>query len=110
VPEGPAQILAIAQQLHRNERPRLASFKTLLKWFGAKRRGANVISNIEGALRSAGLATNPDLAQADYDDHLTFLWCGREGILARFVPLTLHNRALATFSSREKDQCMRPCL
>ncbi len=73
IPESPAQILAIAQQLHRNERPRRASVKTLLKWFGAKRRGANVIANIEHALRSAGLATNPDLAQAGHDDYLTFI-------------------------------------
>src|SRR3954468_2677123 len=68
----PAEILAIAQQLHQNERPRRALVKTILKWFGAKRRGPNVVGNIEHAIHSAGLATDPDLSQAGYEDYLTF--------------------------------------
>lgn len=69
----PAQILAIAQQLSRKERPQRVSVKRLLNWFQAKRRGAKVISDINDALRAAGLATKPELNQAGYDDYLTFL-------------------------------------
>jgi hypothetical protein len=69
----PTQILAIAEQLNRKERPNRVSVKRLLKWFGAKRRRANVISEIEDALRSAGLATNPEFSQAGSADYLTFL-------------------------------------
>src|SRR3954452_7681760 len=68
----PAEILAIAQQLHRNEGPRRALVKTILKWFGAKRRGPNVVANIEHVIHSAGLAIDRDLSQAGYDDYLTF--------------------------------------
>jgi hypothetical protein len=44
----------------------------VLKWFGASRRGANVVSKIDEALRCAGLTTHPHFIDAGYDDYVAF--------------------------------------
>src|SRR5271169_1614600 len=89
--ESPAPLLAIVQKLHRKERPKRVSVKTLLKWFGAKKRGANVIAKIEDTFRAAGLATDPELAKADYDDYLTFRLIG-EGQQTTSPPVCVNDR------------------
>ena len=73
MPEGiPPQILEIAERLGRNERLRRRTVESLLKWFGATRRGKVVVTKIREALLSVGLQTNPDFAQCGADDYITF--------------------------------------
>jgi hypothetical protein len=43
-----------------------------LKWFGASRRGANVLSDIKTALANLGLQTNPVLDNAGIDERIRF--------------------------------------
>jgi hypothetical protein len=49
----PKQILKVLQQLKDGENLRRFRVRAVLKWFGASRRGANVVSDIKTAL--AGL-------------------------------------------------------
>jgi len=46
--------------------------RSVLKWFNAARRGANVVAEVEEALKLAGLKTLPPFAQASIDDPLVF--------------------------------------
>ncbi len=46
--------------------------RSVLKWFNATRRGANVVIEIEKALELAGLKTEPTFAEASIDDLLLF--------------------------------------
>src|SRR3954468_24616547 len=75
----PPQILEIAERLGRNERLRRRRVETLLKWFGATRRGKIVVTKIREALLSVGLETNPDFAQCGADDYITFRLIGEAG-------------------------------
>jgi hypothetical protein len=72
VPEIPNRIFEIAQQLKENQQPRRATVRKMLKWFGAARRGANVIAQIDETLALAGLETVPPFADAGIDDHVSF--------------------------------------
>ena len=74
--EVPPKILEIAERLGRNERLRHRSVGTLLKWFGAARRGDVVVSKIRAALLSAGLETYPDFTQGSVNDYITFRLIG----------------------------------
>ena len=74
--EVPPRILEIAERLGRNERLRHRSVGTLLKWFGAARRGDVVVSKIRAALLSAGLETYPDFTQGSVNDYITFRLIG----------------------------------
>lgn len=47
--------------------------RSVLKWFNTARRGANVIAEVEEALKLAGLKTEPVFAQASIDDPLIFV-------------------------------------
>jgi len=71
MPQIPSHIFEIAQKLKKNEQPkRRASIKTLLKWFGAERRRPSVVSEIQDALRAAGLKTDPDFTEVKNVDEL----------------------------------------
>jgi hypothetical protein len=72
MPDIPRRLVEIVQQLKDGTQPRRASVRSVLKWFGAARRRAGVVAQIEEALRLAGLATEPHLAQADLDEPLRF--------------------------------------
>jgi hypothetical protein len=69
----PSRILEIAEQLGANKQPRRRSVRSLLKWFGAKRRGASVIKEIQDTLHRVGITTDPDLTQVGIDEPLQFL-------------------------------------
>ena len=48
------------------------SVRELLSWFGARRRGAVVVENIEADLEAAGLCTDPDFTTIWIDAPVTF--------------------------------------
>jgi len=49
-----------------------ASVREVLSWFGAHRRGANVVQNIRLFLKEADLITDPDLEEAFIDSSVQF--------------------------------------
>ena len=73
MPQMPSRFVDIVQQLKENKQPRRATVRSVLKWFNAARRGANVVGEIDKALKLAGLRTSPAFAQAGIDDPLVFL-------------------------------------
>jgi hypothetical protein len=73
MPQIPSRFVDIVQQLRENKQPRRATVRSVLKWFNSARRGANVVGEIEKALKLAGLRTEPAFAQAGIDDPLVFL-------------------------------------
>ena len=72
----PTQILEIAERLDHNGRVNCRSIASLLKWFGAAKRGRVVNTRIKAALLSAGLQTDPDFTQGSVDDFITFRLIG----------------------------------
>jgi 5-methylcytosine-specific restriction endonuclease McrA len=69
----PKQILNIVQQLKDGESSRKFKVRAVLKWFGASRRGANVVSDIRTALVGLGLETVPNLDETEIDDPIRFV-------------------------------------
>ncbi len=72
----PPQVLDIAARLGRNERVNRRTVETLLKWFGATKRGKTVVTKIRQALLSAGLETDPDFTQGGVGDPIVFRLIG----------------------------------
>jgi hypothetical protein len=72
MPEIPSQLYDITERLGRNERLRRRTVETLLKWFGAGRRGSAVVANLRAALDFVGLETDPDFTEGSVDDFITF--------------------------------------
>lgn len=69
----PAERLAdIAKSLRADKVPDSVSVRTLLGWFGVKRRGYFKVRDIRNALRKAGLVTAPDFEGAYIDSDITF--------------------------------------
>src|SRR3989442_12718837 len=61
----------IAEQL-RQGTARSESVRTVLSWFGFKRRSAWFVARIRTALKNAGLETTPDVWSTYLDGHLRF--------------------------------------
>ncbi|MGB8128908.1 MAG: hypothetical protein WCG81_03885, partial [Candidatus Angelobacter sp.] len=68
----PKQILKIKEQLKDVDKGRKFRVRAILKWFGASRRGANVVSDIKTALAGVGLETIPPLENVGIDDAVRF--------------------------------------
>jgi hypothetical protein len=64
----PNRVLEISERLRAGDQPRRFKVRAILKWFGAMRRGSNVVSEIQNALAAFGLETDPRLDQAGIDD------------------------------------------
>lgn len=60
----------IATRVDRGETPTV-TVRRLLAWFGAERRGSNVVSEIRRKLRSRKLKTTPDFAEVWIDAEVT---------------------------------------
>lgn len=67
----PQQLKDIAQSIQDGNRRRV-KVRTLLSWFGQKRRGSSVVWTIRRALRDVGLATNPDFSTVGVDAFVSF--------------------------------------
>ena len=70
---GLSQLKRVAESLESGDSPPTVKVRELLEWFGQQRRGGHVVATVTGALRSTGLATEPDFATAYIDGQLTFL-------------------------------------
>jgi 5-methylcytosine-specific restriction endonuclease McrA len=103
----PKRILEVAEQLKAGEVPRKYRARAVLKWFGAARRGANVLSDIKTVLANLGLETKPAFDDANMDDLVRFtLSASFQGAQppSASVPLQLsskHNGALDSISATE---------
>jgi 5-methylcytosine-specific restriction endonuclease McrA len=71
--EIPKRLAEVGQQLKDGQAPRRYKLRAVLKWFGASRRGANILSDIKTALANQGLQTDPPLDDAGIDDHVRFI-------------------------------------
>ena len=71
--EIPKRLLEIAQQLKDGHVPKKHRVRSVLKWFGASRRGANVLSDIKTALANLELQTDPVLDDAGIDERIRFV-------------------------------------
>ena len=67
----PHQLRDVAQSLQAGKRPR-AKVRTLLAWFGHKRRGSSVVWTIRRALRDLSLKTDPDFSTVGIDAFVRF--------------------------------------
>jgi hypothetical protein len=68
----PKRIHEIVEGLRDGEKPRKYRVRAVLKWFGASRRGANVLSDIKTTLANVGLEVDPPLDDAKIDDRVRF--------------------------------------
>jgi 5-methylcytosine-specific restriction endonuclease McrA len=68
----PKQLAEVAQRLNSGETPRRHKVRAVLKWFGASRRGANVLSDVKTALAHLGLETDPPFDDAGIDELVRF--------------------------------------
>jgi 5-methylcytosine-specific restriction endonuclease McrA len=71
--EMPKRLVEISQELKDGKLPRKYKVRALLKWFGATRRGSNVLSDIKTALANLGLQTDPILDSAGIDERIRFV-------------------------------------
>ena len=66
-------VLKIAKELRDGRSPRKFRVRAILKWFGASRRGSNILSEIQATLANVGLTTEPILNQAGIDVPVRFV-------------------------------------
>src|SRR6516164_4528383 len=69
----PKQIVEVAQQLKNGQVSKRYKVRAVLRWFGALRRGAKVLSDIKIVMSNLGLQTDPIFDEADIDDHVRFV-------------------------------------
>ncbi|MEM8503731.1 MAG: CBS domain-containing protein [Cyanobacteria bacterium P01_D01_bin.1] len=72
----PTKLQEIALQVQSNNAGVQATVRTLLSWFGAKRRGLYVVDTIQNALSKLGLTTDPDFTNVyiDSEVHIIPAW------------------------------------
>ena len=68
----PKQVLKIAEQVKQGQRVRRFTVRSILKWFGASRRGSNILPEIRTVLASIGLKTEPEFHEAGIDTPVRF--------------------------------------
>jgi CBS domain-containing protein len=70
----PYELRTIAEELAKGHgRPQSATVRSLLSWFGQKRRGRWVVENVRSALTQLKLATEPDFDTVWVDDKVRFI-------------------------------------
>lgn len=77
--EIPKHLVEIAERLKGGEVPRRHRVRSVLKWFGASRRGANVLSDIKTALAHLGLQSEPPFDEAGIDELVAFTAASANG-------------------------------
>ena len=68
----PHQLKDVARSLQAGKRRR-RKVRTLLSWFGHKRRGSSVVWTVRRALRDMGIRTDPDFSTVGIDAFVSFL-------------------------------------
>ena len=71
--EIPRNLVEVAERLKSGELPRRHRVRSVLKWFGASRRGANVLSDVQTALATLELRTDPPFDDAGIDELVQFV-------------------------------------
>lgn len=66
----PNNLKAAAEKVYGSEKTRPVKLRTFLSWFGAKRRGVQVATEIRSALVRAKLVTEPDFMTAHIDERI----------------------------------------
>ena len=69
----PQELEDVVQSLKAG-RGRRAKVRTLLSWFGHKRRGSTVVGTVRRTLRNMGLRTEPDFSTVGIDAFVRFLF------------------------------------
>ena len=77
--EIPKHLVELADRLKSGEAPRRHRVRAVLKWFGASRRGANVLSDVKTALANLGLQTDPPFDEAGIDELVEFVLASENG-------------------------------
>ena len=75
----PKKLAELAERLKAGDVPRRATVRAVLKWFGASRRGANVLSDVKTVLANLGLQTDPDFEEAGIDELVRFKIVSADG-------------------------------
>lgn len=70
--KAPKRVTKIAEQLAKGEPSRRFRVRAILKWFGAARKGAKIVEDIEAVLSMAGLVTVPPLNETPIDEPVRF--------------------------------------
>jgi len=73
------KLSAIAAQLKKGVAPSRETVRTFLLWFGAERRGYNVVRRVRSVLKRHGLTTTPDFEYTWLDGTIAFLAAPPEG-------------------------------
>ncbi len=71
--EIPWQVLEISNRLKRGEKVNRRKARAVLKWFGAARKGKNILPDIKTAFAGLGIKSEPELDQVGLDNHVQFL-------------------------------------
>ena len=69
----PKKLVELEQRLKTGEVPRRHTVRAVLKWFGASRRGANVLSDVKMALAYLDLQSEPPFDDAGIDELVRFV-------------------------------------
>lgn len=68
----PYQVIEMAQKLKDGQPSRRFKVRAVLKWFGAKRRGDAILSEIQATLTKYGLVTVPPINKPEIDEYVKF--------------------------------------
>lgn len=80
------KLSAIAAQLKKGVAPSRETVRAFLLWFGAERRGYNVVRRIRSALKRHGLTTSPDFEYTWLDGTIAFSAEPSKGAPATVTP------------------------
>ena len=86
MPVSEENLILIAAQLKKGIAPSRETVRTFLLWFGAERRGYNVVRRIRNALKRHGLSTTPDFEYMWLDGTIGFAPASATGALPVAAP------------------------
>ncbi len=69
----PKRLIEAVERLKAGETLRRYKLRSILKWFGAERRGPNIISDIKTTLASLDVETDPSIDGASLDDSISLV-------------------------------------
>ena len=73
MPTSRERLEKVAEQIKKGVMPPRCTVRTFVSWFGAERRGYNIVRNIRRSLEHAGLRTVPDFEYAYFDGSMSFV-------------------------------------
>jgi hypothetical protein len=70
------QLVKVSEDLKAGRAVDPVTVRTFLSWFGAQRRGYNIVAGIKAGLAAAGVMTDPDIEYTWIDGQINFLPVG----------------------------------